>query len=52
MGLCSWICVWAGQADQQAASSGSGVREWEGYAEPGCVCVLGLCSCCSCSRQT
>ena len=24
------------------ALGGSGVREWEGYAEPGCVCVLCL----------
>ena len=38
----SMICVWAGQADQRAALCGSGVIEWEGYAEPGCVCVLCL----------
>ena len=38
----SMICVWAGQADQRAALGGSGVREWEGYAEPGCVYVLCL----------
>ena len=36
----SMICVWAGQADQRAASGGSGVREWEDCAEPGDVCVL------------
>ena len=38
----SMICVWAGQADQRAALGGSGVREWEGYAEPGYVYVLCL----------
>ena len=38
----SMICVWAGQADQRAALGGSGVREREGYAEPGCVYVLCL----------
>ena len=36
----SMICVWAGQANQRAALGGSGVREWESYAKPGCVCLV------------